>query len=73
MADTKISNLTPLTIAEDADLFAIVDMSALPIETKKISFLNLRTSLNLPFTGQIDGGTPSSIYGGTFPINGGIP
>jgi hypothetical protein len=43
MADAKISELTALTAAADADLFAIVDSSA--TETKKITRQNLLGSI----------------------------
>jgi len=45
MANSKISELSELTTAENADVLVIVDDSA--SETKKISFLNLSTSISV--------------------------
>lgn len=53
MADTKISNLNSLAVADDTDLFAIVDMLAFPIETKKITLANLKASI-LPLASIIE-------------------
>ena len=45
MANSKISELTELTSADNADVLAIVDSSA--SETKKISFANLTGSITV--------------------------
>jgi len=43
MASTKISGLTALTVADNDDVFPVVDTST--STTKKITTANLRTSL----------------------------
>jgi hypothetical protein len=60
MADAKISDLTELTQVANDDLLPIVDVSAMPATTKKITVQNLRlrgfvfSQLN---TGQATGNT----------------
>ena len=46
MVDKKISALTELTTAVDADMLAIVDTTAAPDETKKITKVNLLKAAN---------------------------
>jgi hypothetical protein len=64
MANSKISELTELTSADNADVLAIVDSSA--SETKKISFANLTSSITvgsaseLQFTGLNNTGSTIS-------------
>jgi hypothetical protein len=45
MADTKISNLTPIVTVDDTDVFPVVDVSG--SETKKVTLSNLKSSLVL--------------------------
>ena len=51
MANSKISDLTELTSAADADVLAIVDDSA--TETKKITFANLASSITVGSTTEL--------------------
>ena len=51
MANSKISDLTELTSAADADVLAIVDDSA--SETKKITFANLASSITVGSTTEL--------------------
>jgi hypothetical protein len=75
MSNIKISDLIELTSVDKAnDFLPIVDTSdptqnPLTGSTKKVLVNNI---LNL-VSSQIDGGTPSSVYGGTTAIDGGTP
>ena len=51
MANSKISDLTELTSAANADVLVIVDDSA--SETKKISFQNLSGSISVGSAGDV--------------------
>jgi len=51
MANSKISDLTELTSADNADVLVIVDDSA--SETKKISFQNLSSSITVGSAGDV--------------------
>jgi hypothetical protein len=53
MADKKISALTAKTILELTDLIPIVDISAIPIETKYITVANMLVSCRI-VQGEID-------------------
>lgn len=71
----RISDLTELTGVDGAgDFLPIVDSSdptqdVLTGTTKKVRVNNVLSLVS----SQIDGGTPSSVYGGTTAINGGTP
>lgn len=54
--DQKISQLTEKTTLDDADLIPIVDSSANPNETKKITLVNAKTTL------KGDPGTPGDSF-----------
>ena len=62
MANSKISDLTELTSAADADVLAIVDDSA--TETKKITFANLASSISVGSTTELQF-TGTNITGST--------
>jgi len=54
MADTKISGLAAKASPADDDVVAIVDTTVSPIETKKITYANLKTAIGasyLPLSG----------------------
>jgi len=55
MPDSKISGLKNLSVASSGNLLAIVDLAAIPDETKKITIANLMGS-----PGPIGGTTPST-------------
>ena len=67
MANLKISELTQLSSADNADLFAIVDTSV--TETKYITYANLVSGL--PY--NLDGGFPDDVPVTAQSIDGGTP
>lgn len=64
MADAKVSDLTELTQAANDDVLPIVDVSAMPITTKKIKVENLR--IRAFVFSQLNSGQATGATNGTF-------